>query len=149
MTNEELIQALDRLKVQTGSLACLGCGYEHNCTTKGCRILREAAEQLCRRSCPEKRGRMKIERNSSSDGAILICAVRYALGRMTYMPELVMGAIAPLAPEISDNDLLVMRRDVKEWLQRNDKTKAAYYSEWESFSARLEEETRKRWMKED
>lgn len=24
MTNEELIQALDRLKVQTGSLACLG-----------------------------------------------------------------------------------------------------------------------------
>lgn len=46
MTNEELIQALDRLKVQTGSLACLGCGYEHNCATKGCRILREAVEQL-------------------------------------------------------------------------------------------------------
>lgn len=50
MTNEELIQALDRLKVQTGSLACLGCGYEHNCTTKGCRILREAVEQLSRRT---------------------------------------------------------------------------------------------------
>lgn len=46
MANEELIQALDRLKVQTGSLACLGCGYEHNCSTKGCRILREAVEQL-------------------------------------------------------------------------------------------------------
>ena len=46
MANEELIQALDRLKVQTGSLACLGCGYEHNCTTKGCRILREAVERL-------------------------------------------------------------------------------------------------------
>lgn len=42
----ELIQALNRLKVQTGSLACLGCGYEHNCSTKGCRILREAVEQL-------------------------------------------------------------------------------------------------------
>lgn len=46
MTNEERIQALDRLKVQTGSLACLGCGYEHSCTTKGCQILREAVEQL-------------------------------------------------------------------------------------------------------
>lgn len=46
MKREELIQALDRLKVQTGSLACLGCGYEHTCTTKGCRILREAVEQL-------------------------------------------------------------------------------------------------------
>lgn len=42
----ELIQALNRLKAQTGSLACLGCGYEHNCSTKGCRILREAVEQL-------------------------------------------------------------------------------------------------------
>lgn len=46
MKREELIQALDCLKVQTGSLACLGCGYEHTCTTKGCRILREAVEQL-------------------------------------------------------------------------------------------------------
>lgn len=46
MTNEELIQALNRLKVQTGSLACLGCGYEQSCVAKGCRILREAAERL-------------------------------------------------------------------------------------------------------
>lgn len=37
MKSEELIQALNCLKVQTGSLACLGCGYEHTCTTKGCR----------------------------------------------------------------------------------------------------------------
>lgn len=46
MPHGELIQALNRLKVQTGSLPCLGCGYEHNCSTKGCRILREAAERL-------------------------------------------------------------------------------------------------------
>ena len=46
MKREELIQALNCLKVQTGSLACLGCGYEHNCTTKGCRIMREAIRQL-------------------------------------------------------------------------------------------------------
>lgn len=46
MKREELIQALNHLKAQTGSLACLSCGYEHNCSTKGCRILREAAEQL-------------------------------------------------------------------------------------------------------
>ena len=57
MTNEELIQALDCLKVQTGSLACLGCGYEHNCTTMGCRILREAVEQL---SAPVIRTRAEI-----------------------------------------------------------------------------------------
>lgn len=30
MKTEELITALRGLKVETGSLACLGCGYEHN-----------------------------------------------------------------------------------------------------------------------
>lgn len=31
MRDEDLLAALRRLKVQTGSLACLGCGREHNC----------------------------------------------------------------------------------------------------------------------
>ena len=44
MTTDDLLKALVRLRVETGSLACLGCWHEHNCSTKGCRILREAAE---------------------------------------------------------------------------------------------------------
>ena len=43
MTDAEILAALSHLKVQTGSLACLGCGYEHNCGVHGCTILREAA----------------------------------------------------------------------------------------------------------
>ena len=46
MTTYDLLQALARLRVETGSLACLGCGREHNCSTKGCRILREAADLI-------------------------------------------------------------------------------------------------------
>lgn len=46
MTISKLIQALNRLKVETGSLACMGCGHEHNCSTNGCAIIREAMEQL-------------------------------------------------------------------------------------------------------
>lgn len=42
MRDEDLLAALRRLKVQTGSLACLGCGREHNCGIHGCAILREA-----------------------------------------------------------------------------------------------------------
>ncbi len=42
MRDEDLLAALRRLKVQTGSLACLGCGWEHNCGIHGCAILREA-----------------------------------------------------------------------------------------------------------
>lgn len=46
MTINELIKALRRLKTQTNSFACLGCGYEHNCGIHGCAIIREATEKL-------------------------------------------------------------------------------------------------------
>lgn len=40
------LEALNCLKVETGSLACLGCGYEHHCSTNGCAILRDAERHL-------------------------------------------------------------------------------------------------------
>ena len=40
------VHALKRLQVNTGSLACLGCGYEHQCSTRGCAIIREAVDLL-------------------------------------------------------------------------------------------------------
>lgn len=46
MTTNDLLEALARLRVETGSLACLGCGREHNCSTHGCQILRKAAARL-------------------------------------------------------------------------------------------------------
>ncbi len=46
MKNEEIVRALRRLKVETGSLVCMGCGREHNCDILGCRIAREAAELI-------------------------------------------------------------------------------------------------------
>ena len=46
MKNEEIVRALRRLKVETGSLVCMGCGREHNCGILGCRIVREAAELI-------------------------------------------------------------------------------------------------------
>ena len=48
MKTQEIIKALRRLKVNTGAFAlnCLSCGYEHNCSTHGCRVLREAADRL-------------------------------------------------------------------------------------------------------
>lgn len=41
MHDEDLLAALRRLKVETGSLVCVGCGHEHNCSIHGCAILRE------------------------------------------------------------------------------------------------------------
>lgn len=46
MSDRELIAALRRLKVETGSLVCVGCGYEHNCGIHGCAILRKTIAWL-------------------------------------------------------------------------------------------------------
>ena len=46
MKTDDLIKALGRLKVQAGSLACLGCKHEDTCGVHGCAIAREAAVRL-------------------------------------------------------------------------------------------------------
>lgn len=46
MTDSDLIQALRRIKAETGSLVCLECGHEHNCSTHGCAVINEAVERL-------------------------------------------------------------------------------------------------------
>ena len=46
MRDTNLVNALRRLKVETGSLACMGCGHEHNCGVSGCAVMREAADRI-------------------------------------------------------------------------------------------------------
>lgn len=46
MQIENIIKSLRRMAVNTGTLNCLGCGFEHNCGIHGCRVLREAADRL-------------------------------------------------------------------------------------------------------
>ena len=43
---------------------------------------------------------------------ILICAVRYACGRRTYMPSLVVGYITPLIPKLTNNALRALYLDI-------------------------------------
>ena len=52
MQRDELIQALHRLKVQTGGLACVYRRYEHNCSVNGCAIIRATIEKLEKKSPP-------------------------------------------------------------------------------------------------
>ena len=60
MTTNDLLEALAHLRVETGSLACLGCGLEHNCSTRGCAILRAAADLI---------ERLEKERNALIEAA--------------------------------------------------------------------------------
>lgn len=63
---------------------------------------------------------MQITRDDDFGGAVLNCAVRYALGRSSYMPGLVMGQIKPMLPDCSDNTLAAFEWDVSEYLGRVD-----------------------------
>lgn len=47
MDYKALIKRLRDISMQTGSLCCFGCGYEHNCSIHGCAVLKEAAAALC------------------------------------------------------------------------------------------------------
>ncbi len=46
MKTEQILAALRKMKVQTGSLICLGCGQEHNCGIHGCAIILAAIQEL-------------------------------------------------------------------------------------------------------
>lgn len=46
MKDSELIAALRRMKVETGSLVCWECGYERSCGIRGCAVMRAAADRL-------------------------------------------------------------------------------------------------------
>ena len=39
MKTQEIIKALRRMAVNTGTLNCLGCGYEHNCGVHGLSLI--------------------------------------------------------------------------------------------------------------
>ena len=43
---EEIVKWLRSKKVETWSLLCLGCGYEHNCGIHGCAVMRAAADAM-------------------------------------------------------------------------------------------------------
>lgn len=46
MENFVIIDALKRMRVETGSLVCLGCGHEHNCGIKGCAVINAAINEI-------------------------------------------------------------------------------------------------------
>ena len=52
---------------------------------------------------------IEIDKNFET---ILLCAVRYAIGRKSYMPSMVIDYITPLLPFLSDDTLETMAKDI-------------------------------------
>jgi hypothetical protein len=55
---------------------------------------------------------IKIPFNDIDDiGTLCICALRYCMGRETYMPSLVRSIVRPLLQKLPDKDIAVMLND--------------------------------------
>ena len=55
----------------------------------------------------------KIDLQDDNFGAVLNCAVRYCIGRRTYMPRLVQDFIRPLLPYLSNKTLWCLQQDIE------------------------------------
>lgn len=55
-----------------------------------------------------------IDLQDNDFNSILVCAIRYCLGRRTYMPGVVTGYIWQLLPYLPQMTLTVMQRDIRQ-----------------------------------
>ena len=46
MKDKQLSDQLRKLRIDTKSIACLGCGHENNCSVHGCNLIGMAADRL-------------------------------------------------------------------------------------------------------
>lgn len=76
----------------------------------------QAIERWNKQVCRKRRKPKKPDVDPADDyfGTICTCAVRYSLGRQTYMPTLVQSFILPLLPKMSEKTLAVMERDIRQ-----------------------------------
>lgn len=54
---------------------------------------------------------MKIEISQNDFGTICVCALRYCMGRRTYMPRMVQDIVLEHFDDLSDRDLEVLAND--------------------------------------
>lgn len=50
-------------------------------------------------------------------GLIVLSAMRYCIGRRTYMPEVFTNFVNPLLPYLSDKTIFLLERDIREQAQ--------------------------------
>ena len=64
--------------------------------------------------CDGENSKQALDPTNDDFGAVCNCAVRYCLGRRSYMPSLVCGYITSLLPELTDKTLNCFERDIAE-----------------------------------
>ena len=71
---------------------------------------------------------------SEEFGAVINCAVRYALGRRTYMPGLVIEQITPVISQFDDRTLSCLVRDIEAAMKSDELGDDCDANEWIKFN---------------
>ena len=88
---------------------------------------------------------IRIDPSDDGFGLVLNCAVRYALGRRTYVPSSVASFITPLLPHVSDTTLGCFERDLSEAIRNGNLGDPSIDAPvWHGFKAALDAERRRR-----
>lgn len=70
---------------------------------------------------------------------MMISALRYAIGRYTYMPSVTIEYIRYLIPQLSAKTLFVMKRDIDEEIERYHRMERELYmaKEWQKLAEEI------------
>lgn len=80
--------------------------------------------------------------NLREDTSLIVCAVRYALGRESYISYVVPAEVRLILPQVTDGILDALRNDISDWLVRHQDNWTA--GDWEKLYQAVVKEQEKR-----
>ena len=82
---------------------------------------------------------------------MMICALRYAIGRGTYVPDMAISYIRYLIPQLSVKTLYVMKRDIEEEVKTRQRLNRELYmaKEWAELAEDIGVEYQKKKVVQD
>lgn len=86
----------------------------------------------------------ELKVNREDFATIAICALRYSMGRRTYMPRLVQSIVRPFLPEMSDKDLHVLQDDLHRQKEMGNYGDPCDKEEWLRFASEVNAEAARR-----
>lgn len=82
--------------------------------------------------------------NTSDIACLIICSVRYAMGRMTYVPHEVSDIVKKTLPELRDDTLVILDRDIRRELDRGNYGMDCDLQMWQNLLKRIKQEMQDR-----
>lgn len=80
--------------------------------------------------------------NLREDTSLIVCAVRYALGRESYISYVVPSEVRLILPQVTNGILATLRNDVSDWLVHHQDNWTA--KDWERLYEAIVKEQEKR-----